>query len=199
MAIEALCHSRDARQTLQAITASLRPTDVGCHASHLIVADDVLLAPASTAEGSNGEADDAALLSTYKTHWAGWSGSSFPLTEPQWRDALLTVDNATRAAAGNSSEAVRKIRFVDLGAEEGLRLHGKLRLRIVAAILRAAHGAVGAFRLTVQLLGLHHFRPVFRSLESLESYLGTYQGAIARERLLLGGRLRYALITMTKT
>ena len=216
VAVESLVHSRDVRRTLRAITASLRPTSAGCHASHLIITDDVLVAPPAssppTAEGgASGDysegGDDTALLGTYKKHWAGWSGSSFPLTEPQWRDALLAVEGGAAAAepqppgaaaaaaavagaVANSSDGTdgaRSIRFVDLGAVHGMRLHGAARLRVVAAILRAAHGAVGALR----HLGFH--------LAFLESYLGTYRGAIARERLLVGGRLRYALITMTKT
>ena len=214
VAVEALVHSRDARRTLRAITASLRPTSAGCHASHLIITDDVLVAPPASSPptaggGAGGDycsvgGDDTALLGTYKKHWAGWSGSSFPLTEPQWREALLAVGGgaavaepqppgaaaAAAAAVGNSSDGTggaRSTRFLDLGAVHGLRLHDAARLRVVAAILCAAHSAVGALR----HLGLH--------LESLESYLGTYRGAIARERLLVGGRLRYALITMTKT
>ena len=202
VSIEALVHSPDLRRSLRALSSALKPGVSGIAAAHVIIVDDVLAEgdPAALAairlslggRAREGNADDHdPVLAAYRRYWAGHAGDTpFPLMESQWRSYLASAGlggggagggGAGGGLGGRGGRGGLGVTFVDLGAAHGLRLHGEGRLRLAAAGLGAA-------------LWLAQSAVPRCLLPGLESYLGTYVGAVARERLLAAGRIRYALI-----
>lgn len=168
VSIEAIIHSRDVAGTFSAIGRSLSPSaNNGCRASHLIVVEDVLIGGGLV----NGHSNPAAVLD-YKSHWAGWSFSEFPLDDSQWRSALTE----------HGGLDPNSVRVLDLGASYGLRLHSWWTLAL-------AHAAVKTAYTVVKTLGVS---------STLESYLSSYVGCYARERLLVAGALQYSMISATR-
>lgn len=197
----------EVHRTLAAIGKALTPTDATtCRAAHLLIVEDVLVG----SEPITGiEAAVDPLLRDYRTHWAGWSNSPFPFTEQQWRATLssnvgvldggrATEGEAAHEAASPSSKSssTRSIlheeldlTITDLGATYGLRLHEDVALR-------GLHGALSFLYALVKPIAVAGVVPVVPA--AAESYLSSYIGAIARERLLVAGRIHYGLIGASK-
>ena len=181
----------------------------------LVIVDDVLAGSEPVTEAEAAQDD---LLQDYRAHWTGHRDSPFPLTQRQWRAALGgsvgVVDMTTAAAAeagldskgqqrtlSGGSDHLRQeanrafhegidLRMLDLGATYGLRLHDPGSLRVAHGLLNLAFSLVhpiAAF--------LPQWVPL---LPAMASYLSTAVGAVARERLLVEGRIQYALIGASK-
>jgi 2-polyprenyl-3-methyl-5-hydroxy-6-metoxy-1,4-benzoquinol methylase len=204
VSIEAIVHSRNIANTLEVMSSFMKPNDkVHCSASHFLIVEDIFVSspqkkssevlvgdPSSSSSSSSvvlkntavGPTTtnsyhnlDNAVVDDYKKHWVGWVDSPFPLSESQWREHLVKFGKVSPST----------INIVDLGEEHGLRLHHPISLFLTAKFLSFSHFLVSK---------LFPFQTT-----SLESYLSTYMGAIARERLLVEGTLRYALISASVT